>query len=321
MNFINRRQFLEHASLLAVAGNGLINAAIGKAAEPVQRKMTVDLVCGAIGVPANPRQAIEFASRFGFESVEANGPFLASLTADQLAELKTDMKTKGLVFGAAGLPVEFRQDDTRFNTGLKELPTFAAGLQRAGVTRVSTWLMPCHGSLTYLRNFRRHAARLKAVALILKEHGARLGLEYVGPRTSWTSQRYPFIHTLAEMKDLIAEIGTGNVGLLLDSWHWWHAGDTVQDLLTLKNEDIVAVDLNDAPAGVPKDQMPDSQRELPCATGVIDVGAFLTALNRVGYDGPVRAEPFNRALNSLPKEEACAAAAKALKQAFALIRP
>jgi sugar phosphate isomerase/epimerase len=106
----------------------------------------------------------------------------------------------------------------------------------------------------------------------------------------------------------------------VDSWHWWTAGETEVDLLTLKNEEIVAADLNDAPAGIPREQQRDNQRELPMATGVIDAGVFLNALNEVGYDGPVRAEPFNQALNSLPKEEACAAVIEAMRKAFALIR-
>jgi sugar phosphate isomerase/epimerase len=202
---------------------------------------------------------------------------------------------------------------------LKGLPKFAAGLQRAGVNRATTWLMPCHDTLPYLLNFRQHASRLRQVAQMLKEHDVRLGLEYVGPRTSWVSQRYSFVHSLAEMQDLIAEINTGNVGLVLDSWHWWHAGDTVADLLALKGSEVIAVDLNDAPAAIPKDQQPDGRRELPCATGVIDVGAFLKALNEIGYDGPVRAEPFNQAVNRMPKEEACAVVAVSLKKAFALI--
>ena len=124
---------------------------------------------------------------------------------------------------------------------------------------------------------------------------------------------------MAETKDLIAEIGTGNVGLVLDSWHWWQAGDSVEDILSLKNEEIVSVDLNDAPAGVPKEQQMDGQRELPCATGVIDVAAFLKALQRIGYDGPVRAEPFNRALNELDNEAACGATIKAMRKAFELV--
>ena len=318
MNQLNRRQFIHQTTVASLAGGALL-ANFSAAAELRQRKMTMDLVCGNIGVSANQREAIELAARHGFESVGADGAFLVSLSDDQVRELKSFMKAKGIVFGAAGLPVEFRRDEARFKEGLAGLPQFAAGLQRAGVDRVSTWLMPCHDSLPYVQNFRQHATRLRQVAQTLKEHGVRLGLEYVGPKTSWASRRYTFIHTLAEMKDLIVEINTGNVGFVLDSWHWWHAGDTVADLLALKASDVVAVDLNDAPAGVPKDQQADGRRELPCATGVIDIGAFLKALNEIGYDGPVRAEPFNQAVNKMPNEEACSATAAALKKAFALI--
>jgi sugar phosphate isomerase/epimerase len=314
----NRRQFIRQTMIASLAGGGLL-ASLSDAAEVKQRKMTIDLVCGNIGVSANQREAIELAARYGFESVGADGTFLASLSDDQVPELKSFMKAKGIVFGAAGLPVEFRRDDNQFREGLKGLPKFAAGLQRSGVDRAATWLMPCHDTLPYQQNYRQHLTRLREVARALREHDVRLGLEYVGPRTSWANRRYTFIHTLAEMKDLIAEINTGNVGLVLDSWHWWHAGDTVADLLALQGSEVIAVDLNDAPASIPKEQQSDGRRELPCATGVIDVGAFLKALNEIGYDGPVRAEPFNQAVNRMPKEEACEASAIALKKAFALM--
>ena len=304
--------------IASLAGGGLL-ASLSDAAEVKQRKMTIDLVCGNIGVSANQREAIELAARYGFESVGADGTFLTSLSDDQVPELKSFMKAKGIVFGAAGLPVEFRRDDNQFREGLKGLPKFAAGLQRSGVARATTWLMPCHETMPCQQNYRQHVTRLREVARALREHDVRLGLEYIGPRTSWANRRYTFIHTLAEMKDLIAEINTGNVGLVLDSWHWWHAGDTVADLLTLQGSEVIAVDLNDAPASIPKEQQSDGRRELPCVTGVIDVGAFLKALNEIGYDGPVRAEPFNQAVNRMPKEEACEASAVALKKAFALM--
>ena len=279
----------------------------------------MNLVCGAIGVSAKPEEVIELAARHGFESIEADGNYLASLSNEQLDALFAKMKEKKLVFGAAGLPLEFRRDEARFEESLKSLPRFAAGLKRAGVDRVSTWLTPCDDKLTYLQNLRQHAARLRKAARVLQDQNVRLGLEYVGPKTAWASRRYPFIHTMADMKDLHSEIGLSNVGFLLDSWHWYNAGDSVADIEALKPEQVVAVDLNDAPAGIPKDQQVDSKRELPCATGVIDLRGFLNALNQIGYDGPVRVEPFNAALNKLPKDEACAAAAAALKKAFALI--
>src|ERR1022692_711984 len=130
--------------------------------------MTIDLVCGNIGVSTNQREAIELAARHGFESVSADGAFLASLSDDQVPELKSFMKAQGIVFGAAGLPVEFRRDDDRFREGLKALPKFAAGLQRAGADRVSTWVMPCHVTLSYLQNFRQHVTRLGPGARTLK---------------------------------------------------------------------------------------------------------------------------------------------------------
>lgn len=80
------------------------------------------------------------------------------------------------------------------------------------------------------------------------------------------------------------------------------------------------MDVNDAPAGLPKEQQRDGRRELPLATGVIDLAGFLNALEAIGYDGPVRAEPFNQELNQLDDDAACAATIAALKKAAGLLR-
>jgi sugar phosphate isomerase/epimerase len=158
------------------------------------------------------------------------------------------------------------------------------------------------------------------VAQVLKDHRLRLGLEYVGTQLLLVGKRYPFLHTMAETRELIAGIGTGNVGHVLDTWHWWTAGDTVADLRALTSADVVSVDINDAPKGVVKEQQRDNERELPVATGVIDLATFLNALHAIGYDGPVRAEPFNKALNALENEAACAAVSAAMHQAMGMIR-
>ncbi len=320
MTVLSRRQFVRCTTALLGGAAALSRPLSEAGAADTNRKMTMCLSPGAIGISVNQREAVELAAKHGFESVEAYGSFLGSLSDDQLADLRALMRDRAVVFGMASLPIEFRKDDAAFASGMKALPQIASGLKRAGVTRMTTWIMPCHPSLTYRANFRLHADRLREAAAVLKENGIRLGLEYVGPQTLLVSRRYPFIHTMAEMRDLTAEIGTGNVGLLLDSYHWWTAGDTEADILGLRNEDVVSVDLNDGVAGVPREQQVDGKRELPAATGVIDLATFLSALNKIGYDGPVRAEPFNKAVNALPKDEACAATAKALRQAFSLIR-
>jgi len=122
------------------------------------------------------------------------------------------------------------------------------------------------------------------------------------------------------MKELMVAIGTNNLGIQLDSWHWFNAEETAKDLLTLRGSDVLTVDLNDAPLGLSLDQYQDDHRELPATTGVIPVTEFLGSLVEMGYDGPIQAEPFNTALRALPLDQACASTSSAMKQAFSLAR-
>ena len=314
---VSRRQM--NATLAA----GLLLAGTSRSqllAAAVERKFTIDLCPGRIGVRGGQQQIIDLAAKHGFESVEPFASYLAEISADELAGVVEHLQAKKLVWGAAGLPVEFRKDQAQFETDLKRLPRIAAALQAAGVRRIGTWLMPSHDQLTYMANFQQHTQRLSAVANVLNDHGLIFGLEYVGPHTSWTSKRFAFIHTLEETLELIASIDAQNVGLILDSWHWYTAEETLDDLKSVTAEQIVAVDLNDAPSGVPVQQQIDGRRELPAATGVIDVEAFLRYLVDIGYDGPVRAEPFNQKLNEMDDEAAVAATSKAMQRAVATLQ-
>jgi sugar phosphate isomerase/epimerase len=281
--------------------------------------MSLQLSCGALGVKASQTEAIDYAARFGFDSVDADGNYLRTLPAADLARLLDTMREKKIAWAIAGLPVDFRKDDAAFTESMKTFPAFCNGLERAGVKNVTTWISPASPDRTYLTNLRLHARRLREASALMKDHGLRFGMEYVAPKTLWSAQRYPFIHTMAEMKDLIGEIGQPNVGLVLDSWHWYTAGDKKADILALKANEVVSVDLNDAPAAIPVDQQVDSRRELPAATGVIDVAAFLGALKEIDFTGPVRVEPFNEAVRRMPPEQAIAAAKAALDKAFAQV--
>jgi len=315
---MKRRQFLKSAAVAGAATSFLNFNSFAHARDP-KRKMTLNLVCGAIGVKADQMRAIELASKYGFESVEAKADYLASLSNGEMDSLKRLLRDRKLVWGTAGLSVDFRGDQRSFKDGLKKLPREAKGLQKAGVERVSTWLRPAHHDLTYNQNFKQHAGRLREVCRILKDNGIHFGMEYVGTTTLLVSRRYPFIHTMAEAMELVDAIGTGNAGIVLDSWHWWQAGDSVADIEKLRNEDIILVDLNDAPKDIDKQSQLDGQRQLPMATGVIDTKGFVNALVKIGYDGPVRAEPFNQTLRDLDDDSACKATIDSLKKAMALI--
>ena len=316
-SMMNRRAFLHSTSTLAaLSAVPSLFAANKSATSAAPRKFTLALTPGSVGVSVKTQKELnELAHRHRFESVEPRGDEIGAMSREQLSETLADLKAKRLTWSATGLPVDFRKDDKTFQDGLAKLPKFAAGLQRAGASRIGTWLSPSHDQFTYRANFQQHTGRLREVARILSDHGIRLGLEYVGTQLLLVGKRYPFVHTMAEARELIAELGSLNVGLVLDTWHWWTAGDTAADVLALTNADVVSVDLNDAPKGVAKEQQRDNERELPAATGVIDATTFLRALVTIGYDGPVRPEPFNKVLNALENDAACAATSAAMHQA------
>ncbi len=319
---LDRRTFVTAGALWLAAGVSTATRLYGAEDASTSRRarrFRMALHCGAIGVNADLRQSIAWASQYGFEAVEPRADALSKLDDAELASLLDELKAKGLSWSVTGLPVQFRGDEAEFVADLKRLPQFAKVLQKAGVGRLGTWIVPGSNELTYRRNFSRHAKRLAAVARILDDYGLKLGLEYVGPKTSWTRYRHPFIHTMAEMKELIACIDLPNVGITLDSWHWYTAHETIDDLRSLRGDQIVSVHLNDAPAGLAVDEQLDTTRDLPCATGVIDLKTFLSGLVEIGYDGPVYCEPFKKSLRKLPPEKAVAMVAEAMHRAFALI--
>ena len=305
----DRRAFL--AVAIAVAGS-----AKQASAATSERKFFTAFVPGSLGVKADQAKSIEMAAQHGFDSVQ---PFPRDLLNDGVQRHVEALQEHGLRWAAAGLPVEFRKGEAEFGDSMASLPGNAEVLRKAGVDRVGTWLSPAHATLTYLENFKRTSERLRQVAQVLEDYGLRLGLEYVGTKRNWTASRHSFVHTMAETKALIAEIGVSNVGFVLDSWHWWTSYETGDDIRTLSANDVISADLNDAPQGVPRDEQYDNQRELPLATGVIEVREFLEALVAIGYDGPVRAEPFNRKLNELEDNDASRISGEALRRAFGLV--
>lgn len=274
---------------------------------------------GHIGLRANQQQALDYAVKYGFDSMTPNLREFQNKSAAEIREWVATMKAKGIRYGAAGLPVEYRRDEDRFKADLAKLPKQATILQHMGVTRMATWISPGHPERTYLKNFELHKIRFREIAKVLKDHGIRLGLEFVGPRTSRMRNRFAFICTQHEAMELIEAIGTGNVGLLMDSWHWYTSHGTVEELLQLSNEDIVHVHVNDAPPDIPVDEQRDNRRRLPTTTGVIDLKGFINALVKIGYDGPVECEPFDRELRAMPDREKLEKTIESLNRLWNLI--
>lgn len=151
----------------------------------------------------------------------------------------------------------------------------------------------------------------------MKKYDISLGLEFLGPPKLRAGKKYEFIHTLDQMLELCRAIGTGNMGILMDVWHWDMAGQTFEDFAKFPDESwVVCAHIMDAPAGIPREEQEDVVRALPGSTGVLRIGEFFEGLKNMGYTGPVLAEPFVKELGEMEFEKAVAVVSEAIDKVW-----
>lgn len=271
--------------------------------------MFKNLSPGAIGISVSLTEGIELAKKTGFEGIDIGIGGIADLVEKESVDyVKSLFEDAGIKPGGWGLPVNWRAEESKFKEDMEKLPRLAEVGKEIGCTRVPTWVSSFSDKRPFEENFEWHKNRFRSVAEVLKDHDCRLGLEFLGPKTIRQGHKYEFIHTIEGMLRLCDAIGTGNVGLLLDCWHWYTSGGTIEDMersLTSADQ-VVYVHVNDAPKGVPIDEQVDNVRRLPGETGVIDLVGFLKILDKIGYDGPVTPEPFSERVNKMDDPEEAA---------------
>ena len=250
---------------------------------------------GAIGIRGlSLSESIDLAKESGFAGLDFSIQQAAELGA---AAAQALFDKAGIKYGAWGLPVRWNTDAWRDD--LAELPRYAAVAAEMGATRTSTWCPPSSAERAFDENYAWHLERFRAIAEILSANGIRFGIEFIGPQSLRPADRHSFIYTMEGMLELAADIGTGNVGLLLDAWHLYTSGGALDDLDKISNAAIVNVHVNDAPAGLTMAAYIDNDRRLPCETGVIPLAGFMQKLAALAYDGPVTPEPFSARINAI----------------------
>ena len=258
-----------------------------------------------VGWPAQ----IDLAAQVGFPAVDVN---LTGAVKDGLTATRDHLRGKRVRPGVGSFPVEFRKDEEAFKKDLDQLEDAAQMTAALGCPRMATWIMSS-SDIPKDENRRLHKRRLGAAANILARSHVRLGLEFLGPLHIRKSRPHEFIWRMNEMLEFARECGP-NVGLLLDSWHWHHAGATLADILKAGRDAIVHVHFNDAAKQAPED-VKDSERLMP-GEGVIDLVGFLKTLKKIGYRDAVSVEVFGRGLKDMPVEEAARLSCTTAKAVF-----
>ncbi len=260
-------------------------------------------------------RTIDLAAAAGFEGVD----LLVRDLVEQghvPAEVRKRMDDQGLKGGAWPLPVNWRGSEEAFERDMAALPGFAEAAAILGLRRTGTWVLPevperTQQSEVVSQVQRFHEDRLGRIAHCLAQHGSGLGIEVIGVERFRTGNGARFVASLGDLdRHLPAVWGIAdNIGLLVDGFHLYAAGETLDDLARHfdRGRKAVWVHVADLPSRANGDrfQIEDNDRGLPGENGAIDSRALLQLLSDRGYDGPVTAEPMPacRSLAGRPADE------------------
>ena len=208
--------------------------------------------------------------------------------------------------GSSDSRCRFAGDEAAFQDGLKQLGEAARLAADIGCPRMQAVMPP--SSTTPKAEYRKIIKdRVVAMSETLQPSKVRLGLEFLGPLHFRTRQPYEFIWRMDELLEFTKECGP-NIGLVLDAWHWHHAGASAADILAAGKSRIVTVHVSDSKAQ-PPEEVRDNQRLMP-GEGVIDLTTFFKSLEKTGYRDAVSPEPIGRVPATLSPEEGRATGAR-----------
>jgi len=133
----------------------------------------------------------------------------------------------------------------------------------------------------------------------------QLAFEFLG--FSWCSVR-----TLAQCWEIVLETHRGNVGLVIDTCHFYAGGSELESIEHVAPRKILIFHINDVEER-PLETIEDAHRLLP-GEGVIPLDGILARLQHIGFDGLCSVELFRPAYwERDPRELAAAARAATLE--------
>jgi 2-keto-myo-inositol isomerase len=120
-----------------------------------------------------------------------------------------------------------------------------------------------------------------------REVGIRPTFEYISFFRS--------VPTLKQAWQIVCDADSDDATLILDAFHNWNSGSTLEDLREIPADKISHYHIDDADPNMPPLAQRDPHRVM-LGEGQIDLAAEIAVLKEKGYDGTVSLELFNQAL-------------------------
>jgi sugar phosphate isomerase/epimerase len=144
---------------------------------------------------------------------------------------------------------------------------------------------------------------LRELATQAAEHGTRVAIE---------TMPFSIISTVPMGAEIVSAAGHPGVGLLIDAWHVFRAGTSLEELqAALSPEMIFGVELDDADHAVTGTLFEDTvDHRLLCGEGSFDLRGLVVLLRDKGFDGPWGVEILSSSFRQLPVAQAVKLAAE-----------
>jgi 2-keto-myo-inositol isomerase len=98
------------------------------------------------------------------------------------------------------------------------------------------------------------------------------------------------VQTLELADEIVMKVNRRNVGLVLDSFHFFTGGSTIKMIDALDPRRLFIFHIDDS-ENLPLDQLTDAHRLLP-GLGILPLKEIIAAFKRVGYDANASVEIF-----------------------------
>ena len=118
---------------------------------------------------------------------------------------------------------------------------------------------------------------------IAANHNVTLAFEFLG-------QSDCSVPTLDLAAEIVRKTGRANLGLVIDSFHFYAGGSTFEMIEALDPKLIQIFHINDA-EDLPREQLEDRHRLLP-GRGILPLREMISAFRRIGYDKVASVEIF-----------------------------
>jgi len=118
---------------------------------------------------------------------------------------------------------------------------------------------------------------------ISAQHGVSLAFEFLG-------QTDCSVQTLDLAAEIVREVGRPDLGVVIDSFHFYAGNSTIEMIEALDPGIIKIFHINDA-EDLPREELEDRHRLLP-GEGILPLQQMLAAFRRIGYDKVASVEIF-----------------------------